>query len=141
MYNGHFFNTDGADMNIESLENRKQKLLKQYTSKLESMYIKEIEKVFKWFVRKYPKRRLQWVSGMGTDYWVLDGEILDCSAVEQDFNHWNSLQNRFDCKSKLPSRKMKRLIPLWEFYNSINDMTNIALIWIDIGDFHSDNFK
>ena len=49
-------------MNIVSLENRKQKLLKQYTSKLESMYIKEIEKVFKWFVRKYPKRRLQNVS-------------------------------------------------------------------------------
>lgn len=128
-------------MNIVSLENRKQKLLKQYTSKLESMYIKEIEKVFKWFVRKYPKRRLQWVSGMGTDYWVLDGEILDCSAVEQDFNHWNSLQNRFGCKSKLPNRKMQRLLPLWEFYNSINDMTNIALISIDIGIFHSDDFK
>ena len=128
-------------MNIESLENRKQKLLKQYTSKLESMYIKEIEKVFKWFVRKYPKRRLQWVSGMGTDYWVLDGEILDCSAVEQDFNHWNSLQNRFGCTSKLPNRKMQRLMPLWEFYNSINDMTNIALISIDIGIFHSDDFK
>lgn len=128
-------------MNSVSLENRKEKLLKQYTTKLESMYIKEIEKVFKWFKKKYPKRRLQWVSGMGTDYWVLDGEILDCSDLEQDFNHWNSLQNRFGCKSRLPNRKMQRLMPLWEFYNSIHDMTNIALISIDIGNFHSDNFK
>ena len=128
-------------MNIESLERRKENYLAQYEAKLELMYVKEIEKVFKWFVKKYPKRTLKWVSGMGTAFWVLDDNILDCSDLEQDFNHWNQLKNRFGCKARLPDRKMQLLMPLWDFHNSIHDMTNVPLNWIDIGDFHSDSFK
>lgn len=128
-------------MNIESIEKRKEKYLAHYEAKLEKMYVTEIVKIFKWFVKKYPKRTLEWSSGMGTAFWVLDGEILDCSDLEPDFNHWNSLQNRYGCKERLPDRRIQRLMPLWEFENSIHDMTYVGIDWIDIGNFHSDSFK
>lgn len=125
----------------KKLEQKKAKYLEAYENKLTQMYTKEIEKVMLWFVAKYPKRRLRWVSGMGTFGWNLDGKSLDCSCVETDFSHWNQLRNKYGCKNREPDRWYRKLMPLWHFYNSISNHTNVPLYWIDIGDFDSNDYK
>jgi hypothetical protein len=123
------------------LEQKKARYLEAYENKLTKLYTQEIEKVMIWFVTKYPKRRLKWVSGMGTYYWKLDGKILDCSCVETDFNQWNQLRGTYGCKNREPDRKYRKLMPLWDFYNSISDHSNVSLNWVDIGDFDSNDYK
>lgn len=128
-------------INVDSLEKRKAAYLETHEKRLVDLYTKEMHKVMTWFVKKYPKRRLEWVSGMGTFYWYLDGKPLDCADLETDFNHWMQLSNCYGSKPKKPCRIMQRLMPLWDFYNSIRDHTHVPMHWIDIGDFSSDDYK
>ena len=112
-------------MNIEKLEEMKAKLSFSYHRRLVQMYLEEISKVFVWFEKHYPKRTLEWKSGMGTHFWVLDDEIL----------HWDASYFTGDGYTDVePDRYIKKLLPLWNFYLSICDSTNIDCGWIDIGD-------
>jgi hypothetical protein len=126
---------------MKNLEAKKEQYLATYEKRLVDLYTKEIKKVFLWFAEKYPKRHLRWWSNMGSFGWEVDGKELDCFAFEQDLNHFNVWQNRYEWKALKPHRKALRLMPLWEFYNSISDHTHVPLNWIDIGEFTSEDFK
>ncbi len=126
---------------MKNLEAKKAKYRDTYEKRLVDLYTKEIKKVFLWFAEKYPKRHLRWWSSMGGFGWEVDGKELDCFAFKQDFKRWNPLRNCYEYKEVKPHRKALRLMPLWEFYNSISDHTHVPLNWIDIGEFTSEDFK
>jgi len=94
-------------------ESALEKLEYNYTVTLEKVYKAERAKVFLWFNKKYPKRKLKWVDGMGTCMWVLDDEILyfpDVSDVKV-----------VDLDDYTDGRKWKKLLPLLDFYRKIQD--------------------
>ena len=128
-------------MDLVAIEQQKAEFLAEYDAKLVDLYTTEIKKVFEWFVAKFPKRELEWYSSNGYFGWRLDGEELNCTDTEMDFNHWITIRNTFDTKARCPDRKMEKLMPLWDFFNSIRDHTNVQLNWIDIGNFNSKDFK
>jgi len=92
------------------------KLEWEHETDLERIYKSERAKVFQWFNKKYPKRTLKWVDGMGTCMWVLDDEILDFPDVAD--------VKEINFSDYIDGRKWKKLLPLLEFYRKIQDSTN-----------------
>lgn len=125
-------------ISLKDLEEKKLAATIKYNQEIDAIYIEQMEIIMRWFVWSFPKRNLKWVSGMGTCFWVLDGEIL----------HWETLVERsFDngwtyrwVEPEL-TRQQKVLLPLYRFLQSINDATNVDCNVIDIGDFNSNNYK
>jgi hypothetical protein len=119
----------------KEIEQLKAKATESYNAALEAIYIEQIKKVFAWFREKYPKRTLEWSSGMGVAFWVLDGEIVNWETMEMDIQgSWHRTK---------PDRKAQRLMPLWDFFHSIHDVTNIEIktYTLDIGDVTFDNLN
>jgi len=113
---------------LKELEKEKEAIAAIFYGELEDLYKIEIRKVFGWFTEHYPKRTLKWVSGMGTCFWVLDGEIL----------HWDTLtlvhSPGMHYVDPLPDRKAEKLLPLWYFFRSINNVTHTLQYAVDLGD-------
>ena len=112
-------------MDIEKTEEMKKAIYRKYTSMLDNsitnIYLKELDRIFRWFIDKFPKRHLERVSGMGSSFWVLDGKIIEWYHPEFD-------------------RRVKILRPLWEYDKSIENTTN-TIYWIDTGDHNSNDYK
>jgi len=43
-----------------------------YYTKVSEIFDKELEEIFLWFKERFPKRRLSYVDGMGTNYFKID---------------------------------------------------------------------
>lgn len=122
----------------EQLEQGKSLLTEVYEADIEELYKEIMQEILRWFRFKFPKRKLKWVSGMGSCFWVLDGEIL----------HWEVLVETHDdhgyqtgYKEPEPDRKQRLLKPLWDFFQSIHDHTNYLGRWIHIGDHSTEDLK
>ncbi len=116
---------------VDRFEEIKKKLTDDYSAAIDKMYRAEVVKAMIWFKDKYPKRTLEWKSGMGTCFWVLDDEIL----------HWDSLILVFtnSCwdlhyEQTKPCRIANKLLPLWFVYQSMMDMSNVCINNVDTCD-------
>ncbi len=125
-------------ISLKDLEEKKLAATIKYNQEIDAIYIEQMEIIMRWFVWSFPKRHLWWVSGMGSCFWVLDGEIL----------HWETLVERsndhgwtYHWVEPELTRQQKVLLPLYRFLQSINDATNVDCNVIDIGDFNSNNYK
>lgn len=109
-------------VNMELLEQKKLALCIKYESDVAQLYVYELHKVFTWFVKKYPKRHLRWISAMGSNFFVLDGEVLDNRQFTED-------------------RIAKCIGPLLDLTESINDVTNTSNDgWIQTCDVNSNDY-
>ena len=117
-------------IDLTAIEERKQELTDNYLEALSVLYQVEIKKCIRWFKEKFPKRTIEWKSGMGTCFWVLDDEIL----------HWNTLDQYYTSewdiayRDSTPDRIAQKLQPLWDVYQSINNASNVIGPPIDTGD-------
>ena len=109
------------EINIKQLEEFKEKQLDIFMNSIDTMYRAELDKIFVWFKEKFPKRILEYVDGMGTNFFVIDGDILSGrSEYEQE-------------------RIRPILKPLFDFIDSIQDSTN-SYGFVCIGDKRMDRF-
>lgn len=122
-------------MNRERIEAKKERLTDRYNAAMEAIYLKELERIFLWFKKKFPKRKLKWWSGMGTCFWEIDGETLEWDVIVPTYD---SHCYQTGWKEPKPGRKEKVLMPLWELYMSINDHTHFQGYAIDTGNFTMD---
>lgn len=119
------------------LEEEKKAIAEKAYNSLTALYRAEIVKVFAWFAAHYPKRTLMWCSGMGAAFWVLDDEIL----------HWNTLDTKYTSGmwetyyvDAVPDKRAKKLIPLWDFFQSIHDVTHTFGQLPCLGDINQEDF-
>ena len=108
-------------IDIAALEIKKEELQTEYYTALERLYTTELVKVFQWFVEKFPQRKLKWVSEMGCEFFILDGDILhwDALTLMHSDDGWDMYY-----EDAVPDRKAKILRPMWDFFQMIHDVTN-----------------
>lgn len=86
------------------LEKQKLLIFMRYSEGLENLYRTECARIMRDFVRDYPNHKIEWVSGMGTCFWVINNKII-----------------YFDDYKFKDARLTSKLMPLIKFYNSIRD--------------------
>lgn len=109
----------------ETMERRKEQIYADAEQAIEDMYIREVKKVLTWFRDKFPKRHLQWMDGMGTHMWILDGEIWNCHPFEhapiyRDGGYWGDSEYLTEREW---TKKELLLKPLVDFYSSMVNET------------------
>ena len=124
-------------MTYEEIEKEKERLQAEYHETVETLYRLKINEVFKWFKKRFPKRRLDWWSGMGAFGWDVDGAPFDCETFITDYIA--NISGHRVLKETKWTRQQVVMRPLIEFYRSISDHTNYSGVWIDIGNHSTDN--
>jgi len=66
-----------SELITEEYHRKQSELEAEYIQKTVDVRYAELCVVLEWFKENYPKRRLEWRSGMGTGFWKLDDTILD----------------------------------------------------------------
>jgi len=128
-----------TDFNTNLMEKRKEQITIKYHREMSNLYNTELHKIFQWFVKKFPKHHLKWYSRMGSNFWELDGEILDWNTADLKYTKgcWSTYY-----VDAVPDRKAKVLKPLWDFYQSVNDVTNcVSDDWIQTMELNSNDYK
>lgn len=124
-------------VNKDILEDKKEALTAKYQQDLSILYTYELHKIFTWFVKNFPKRHLRWVSAMGSNFFVLDGNIFDTDIMRLDTSGYRSVWREAEL-----SRYQKVLKPLVDLDSSINDVTNTSDGgWIQTCDINSNDYK
>lgn len=133
------------------LESIKRDMSDRYHERMSRLYTNEVKKVIRWFMEKYPKRTIKWVSGMSTCFWVLDDEILDWSCLDVHYvptsvvDYGDGVKHRFGgehvWRESVPDRRALRLMPLWNLYQSINDVTHVLGGLVDTGDIDMEDVR
>ncbi len=93
-------------IDCEFLEKIKANFYENYQTAIFNLYAVEIGKIFIWFKTHCKNHTLEWSSGNGTNFFILDGEILDLNIKG--------------------NKRVNFLKPLSDFQKSINDETNAA---------------
>jgi len=111
------------------IEVMKEQISRDCHNRLRHLYTQELINVFDWFKRHYPKRHLKFVAGMGTGFFVLDDEILHWSSADLAQSKDGYDLYYVDAK---PDRHARKLLPLWNFYQSIMDSSNVddPVVWL-----------
>lgn len=105
-----------------TIEEEKKELTEAYNEAMYELYKVEIQEAIDWFHAKYPKRTIQWRSGMGTCFWIMDEEILHWNTL--DVKHSSGMWEQWYVDA-VPDRRAQRLLPLWNVFQSIHDNTNV----------------
>ena len=110
----------------ENMVKRNEKLFADYMDKVDDMFTAEIQKIIMWFEINYGRetRSLEWKDGMGTCFWVYNGDILDDEAPE----------------GSKDSRIFKVLHPCKTFLDAFVETPHGVMSIPSIGDFQSERF-
>ena len=129
---------------MQLLEESKEKITELYCQQMSDLYTARIKETIRWFMEKFPKRTIKWHSGMGTNFWEMDGEILHWSCMDYRYiptkivDYGDGVKHHFggycDWRESIPDRRAEVLWPLWNLFQSINDVTNFLGADIDTGD-------
>lgn len=122
---------------LEQLEDEKEAAYDRWIDTQCDIYVREVKKVLSWFRDKFPKRHLKWMDGMGTSFWILDGEILDCDIYHPKWYSSPIKTSRFKDMEHW-TRQQKVLWPLVRFQQSIEDCTYTHNCGVEIGEWEID---
>lgn len=129
-------------MSVKNFEYKKAQMTAKYYEDMAHIYDIEINNIMKWFCKKFPNRHLRWVSAMGSNFWVMElnngYNICDWEITTLKYTEgcWDTYY--VDAE---PDRVAKVLKPLWDLFQSINDVTNVAgNEWIQTKEYNSNDY-
>jgi len=127
--------TEFKGMTVDQITSYKKHCSEQYMNQLTAKLTKQLLSVLKWFGENCPNHTLEWVDGMGTGFFVLNGDI----------QHWNTVDSRYTASTgsthyvdaEPPNRVAEYLEPCWDFYQMFFDATEeIHSCGNCVGDYH-----